>query len=562
MERRATEHLDVLVIGGGGAGLRAAIEAAEAGAKVGIVSQSRVGYGSLTAMAGGAFASVRPTGKGDSEPQGWQQHFRDTVEGGRYLGDQSLARLLALRVPGEIARLDRFGVRLARPDAAPWLAYSSDPGHRAAAMIFGENVIGTDFTFPMRDYAQRQGVRFFEGMLVTKLLLRDLQVTGVVALSRDGAIQLFTARSTVLATGGVGQLFGRTDNSAGSTGDGYALAYEAGLPLRDMEFMQFYPLSTGPGSPGIFYEILVVGAGAKLLNSEGEDILARHGLTDTMSLTRDRVSQVVMCEVLEGRGCDGGVVLDLSAIPGTVLDEVALLLPKGSNSGKMHVWVAPTAHTHLGGVIINERTATSLKGLYAVGEVCGGVHGANRLSGNALSDLFVFGAIAGAEAAKKAGDSPAPRLPDEIAAAECRRLESLVGPSGRDARTLRSELRQIMWQQAGVIRSEEPLRKALGEIERLSGWLPALRAEAGQDLQYLLKTHNLFLCAEMLCSAALTRTESRGAHCRSDYPEPNDKEWLRSIVIQRDDGRPLLSYHPVEFPYLSPTREGDAQRQS
>ncbi len=560
MERRATEQLDVLVIGGGGAGLRAAIEAAEAGAKVAIVSQSRVGYGSLTAMSGGGFSSVRQPGKGDSEPEGWQQHFEDTVAAGHYLADQSLARLLALRVPGEMAQLDRFGVRLARPGAAPWLAYSVDPGHRAAAMIFGEHSIGTDFTFPMRDYAQRQGVRFFEGMLVTRLLLCDLQVVGVVALSRDGAIQLFAARSTVLATGGVGQLFSRTDNSAGSTGDGYALAYEAGLPLRDMEFMQFYPLATGPGSPGIFYEVLVAGAGAKLLNSEGEDILARHGLNDPMSLTRDRVSRVIMREVLEGRGCDGGAILDLSAIPGTVLDDVSLLLPKGSNSGKMHVKVAPTSHTHLGGVIINERTETSLKGLYAVGEVCGGVHGANRLSGNALSELFVFGAIAGAEAAKTAGDSPTPGLPDDIAAAECRRMESLVGLSGRDARILRSELRQIMWQQAGVIRSEEPLREALAGIERLRGCLPALRAEAGQALQYLLKTHNLFLCAEMLCRAALARTESRGAHCRSDYPEKNDQDWLRSIVLQRDNERPDLSFRPVELRYLKPATGAATER--
>ena len=555
MEQRATERLDVLVIGGGGAGLRAAIEAAEAGANVAIVSQSRVGYGSLTAMSGGGFSSSRLPGKGDSAPEGWQQHFEDTVAGGHYLSDQSLARLLALRVPGEIAQLDRYGVRLARPDAAPWLAYSVNPGHRAATIMYGEHIIGTDFTFPMRDYAQQQGVRFFEGMLVTRLLLHDRQVVGAVALSRDGAIRRFAARATVLAAGGAGQLFGRTDNSTGSTGDGYALAYEAGLPLRDMEFMQFYPLATGNGSPGIFYEIVVVSAGAKLLNAEGDDILARHGLTDPVSLTRDLVSRVVMREVLEGRGIDGGVILDLSAIPEMVLHDLAPLLPRGSNSGKMRIKVAPTAHTHLGGVIINERTETSLRGLYAAGEVCGGVHGANRLSGNALSELFVFGAIAGAAAAKRAADLPAPGLPDEIAAAECRRLESLVGPSGPDARALRSELQRIMWQQAGVIRSGEPLSAALQEIERLRGCLPALRAEAGQALQYLLKTHNLFLCAEMLCRAALIRTESRGAHCRSDYPERNDRDWLQSIVIQRDDERPNLSFRPVSLSYLKPATD-------
>ena len=552
LERQDTSEFDVLVIGGGGAGLRAAIAAAEEGARVAIVSQSRVGYGGLTTISGGAFATVQPADEIGLEPPGWQGHFEDTVKGGHYLCDQALARQLALRVPSELRQLERFGVRYAVPGDAPWLAYAKDPGHNNADMIFGSNSFGEDFTIPMRAFAESCGISFFEGMLVTRLVVDNGKALGAIALSRKGTVTAFAAKATVLATGGAGQLFARTDNAAGSTGDGYALAYDTGLPLRDMEFMQFYPLAMGNGTPGLYYEMLVVAAGGKVRNSEGADIVSLSGINDPMLLTRDVLSRLVQWQVRNGHGIDGGVMLDLSSLDDRTVRDIAPALPKGWQQGKRQFWGAPTVHTYLGGVVINEKTEAGISGLYAAGEVCGGVHGANRLSGNALSEIFVFGATAGMEATSHARTSQSHAVPEDIFTEETARLETLFGQSSIGTRSIRTRLRQTMWDNAGVIRDAASLHTALDAVQGLQEELTGARAEDYQSLQYLLKTANLLRCAELLCTAARLRTESRGAHCRADYPTQNNDEWLRSIVLRREQDGPRVSFEPVTLQYWSP----------
>ncbi|MBN1856450.1 MAG: FAD-dependent oxidoreductase [Dehalococcoidia bacterium] len=552
LERHNAPEFDVLVIGGGGAGLRAAIAAAEEGAHVAVVSQSRAGYGGLTTISGGAFAATQSADAIGLEPQGWLGHFEDTVKGGHYLCDQSLARLLALEVPEQLHHLERFGVRFAVPDTSPWLAYSTDPGHFHAGMVFGSNIFGADFTIPMRAFAQSLGISFFEGMLVTRLVVDNGKVLGAIALSRGGTVTAFSAKATVLATGGAGQMFARTDNTAGSTGDGYALAHDAGLPLRDMEFMQFYPLATGNGTPGLFYEMLVVAAGGRVLNNEGADIVAMSGIKDRMSLTRDVLSRLVQWQIRDGHGIDGGVILDLSLLDDQTLHDISVVLPKGWERGKRRFWTAPTAHTYLGGVVINERSETGISGLYAAGEVCGGVHGANRLSGNALSEIFVFGARAGTESSNHARHSQVRPISEEVLSEEASRIEGLLGQSTVEVKSLRDRLREAMWHGAGVIRDEASLNAALDMVHELRGELTGARAEDAMALQYLIKTRNLLLCGELLCTAARLRTESRGAHCRADYPAQDNEAWLRSIVLRGKQDGIEVTCDQVNLQYWEP----------
>ncbi|MFC2008439.1 FAD-dependent oxidoreductase [Chloroflexota bacterium] len=541
---------DVLVIGGGGAGLRAAVAAAETGARVLLLSDSRVGYGSLTAVAGGAFASVAP-GRRDNVAHGWRRHFEDTVSGGRFLCDQELALTMTRDVPDEVSYLERHGATYATPDTAPWLRHSVDPGHHAAVMFYGRNAIGTDITVPLRTYAESLGVTLLDGTMVTGLILEEGRVLGALTLTRDGAVQAIAARATVLATGGMGQAYARTDNTPGATGDGYALAYKAGLPLRDMEYMQFYPAGLGSGVPGLFYEILVAGTGGRLFNSSAEDVLQLHGLDDPLSMTRDVLSIAIMKEVAAGRGVDGGVQLDLASVPDMTLTEIAPVLPKAALRGQRTFTVAPTAHTHLGGIVVTPRMETGLDGLYAAGEVVGGVHGANRLSGNAISDILVFGAIAGSQAAHRAAESTS-ALPDsQHARAERDRLQRLLRGGNVDSKSVRTALKQLMWTKAGVLRSEESLSVALKGLSELKASLRSAGAVDGRGLQHLLKTRNLLLSAELLCRSALARTESRGAHWRSDYPAEDD-DWLRSVVIRRGLAGPDVSTRPVSLPHLQP----------
>ncbi|MFW6056127.1 MAG: FAD-binding protein [Chloroflexota bacterium] len=550
IEKREPVRTDVLVIGGGGAGLRAALAATHAGARVAILSDTRVGRGSLTAISGGAYACTSPLDQADNVC-GWQCHFEDTVTAGRYLCDQDLALEFTREIPHELPRLHESGVDYVE-GAASWLAYCIDPGHYAARMYYGPNAIGTDLTFPMALDASRTNVAFHEGMVATRLLVDAERVVGALALTRDGHIQPFLAGATVLATGGAGHMYERSDNSPGATGDGCVLALDAGLPLQDMEFMQFYPTALYSGTPDVYYEVIVAGVNAPLLNCNGEDIRQLHGLEDPHSLTRDNLSIAIMREVVEGRGVEGGVRLDLSNVPAETLSAINPVLPGPAHRGHHSFVVAPTAHTHLGGVSINSQTETELRGLYAAGEVAGGVHGANRLGGNALSEVLVFGRIAGSQATHFAASHEPPRTDGGASADECARLSSLIGPEEEGVKHLRNEMKRAMSQKAGVVRDGASIDAALLRIAELRRALDHERAPGGRELQHLIKTRNLFATAELVCLSAHVRTESRGAHFRTDFPAENDVDWLQTVVLRKGTGGIMISKKPVGLPYLSP----------
>ncbi|MEK7847399.1 MAG: FAD-binding protein, partial [Chloroflexota bacterium] len=373
----------VLIIGGGGAGLRAAIAAGQSGAAgVVLASKSRPGYGNNTAIAGGAFAAA--TGWRDplDNPKA---HARDTVTGGRFVNDQALVATVARGGERQVRDLEAFGVHFRKEGDKILIARA--PGHSHARHVYGEHRIGTDFSLPLRAQAEGCGARFLEGAFITRLLERGGRVVGALAVDRAGEPLVLQAAVTILACGGLGQLYLHTNNAAGTTGDGYALAYQVGLPLRDMEFVQFYPTALGEwGSRTLIYEAFVFSGGAIIRNSRGEDVRVRHGLQDPMLFTRDRLARAMITEIREGRAVDGKLTLDLTPVPPDTLAKLVSLLP-GEERDRRAFPVAPTTHFAMGGVEIDPSAHTAREGLLACGEVCGGVQGANRLGWNALTEV-------------------------------------------------------------------------------------------------------------------------------------------------------------------------------
>ncbi len=554
VEYPKTITTDVLIIGGGGAGLRASIEAKEHGVDTLLVSQSRVGYGSNTSISGGAFAAVLGASEGRLDHRdNYQHHLTDTIRWGGFLSDQNLVEIMTQEAEQQAHDLSRFGVRYTTVEDSPWIALSVDPGHEHTRMVYSQNALGIDFTFPLRQYALEQGVRFVEGILITKLLKVGDRVVGATGIDAGGQVFVFSASAVILASGGLGQVYLRTDNTAGSTGDGYALAYEAGAILKDMEFVQFYPTGLGSGTPDVLYECLLLDAGGKLLNNRGEDIIAKHELKDPALLTRDRVSLAIAKEIADGLGYEGMVMLDLSEVPPDRMDILQPVLTKAARRGERQCYVAPTAHFQMGGVEINEKAESSIAGLYAAGEICAGIHGANRLSGNALIELWVFGTIAGRGAARKARETQPTPVREDLIADELRRLQKTVSrPQGKTLKALHRSLKEIMWHQAGVIRDAGNLEEAIKQVANLREGRGGLSAGDGRGLQQALKLDNMLTVSEMICRAALSRTESRGAHYRQDYPEPDNNKWLCNVLLTREDDQMALSTKAVKLSRLSP----------
>jgi succinate dehydrogenase/fumarate reductase flavoprotein subunit len=399
------------------------------------------------------------------------------------------------------------------------------------------------------------GVRVVEGVLITRLLRVGNMAVGAMGLDRSGGLFVFPAKATVLAAAGLGQVYLRTNNAAGSTGDGYALAYQAGLPLVDMEFIQFYPTSPGEfnGTGLIVYEHLVAREGAVVRNSLGENILPKHGIEDPMVMTRDRLARAIMTEILEGRSLEGSLVLDLSHLEESRFERLRPLLPRGTPPEKRRFLVAPTTHFAMGGVMIDEKAQTRLGGLYAAGEVCGGVHGANRLASNSLTEVFVFGTVAGENAAQGALKVQMPTLNEQEISAERERLESLASSwGGEGVEGLRRELRSTMWLRAGIIRDGPGLKDALGDIGRLQERYRAVSVGDTSELLRAIELGSMLTVSEMICRAALERTESRGSHYRADYPQEDNERWLKNIVISPRDGEMALSLKPVDLVHAAP----------
>jgi len=526
----------VLVIGGGGAGLRAAVAARQAGADTLLVSKARVGYGNNTFI---SKATIAATGFGLID-DGPYSHEKDTCEGGRLLNDAELVRVMARHIPEEILFLQDCGVTFDRKGEG--LKVIHTPGHTHPRHVTVPRRVGGDLILPLRAHAIKAGVRFGERVFVNRLFTSEKGIQGACGFDETGNFRVYETGCVVLATGGFAQIYLNNNNAPGLTGDGHVLALEAGAGLRDMEFVQFYPTALGKlGGRPLLYEGLVFQGGAVLRNSHDEDILMKYGLKDPKDATRDRVSQVIMQEILEGRAVGGGVVMDLGELAGEMPPSLRLLLPANWTPSQRAFIVSPTTHFCMGGLITGPDATTSVAGLFAAGEVCGGLHGANRLGGNALAEVFVMGAVAGRGAAARADATEPLPLPDSETHSEKAKLEGLGSAGGADAHGYAERLKQVMWQQGSIVRSEEGLKEVLRAIEGLESAESQIGVKGPRDLRAYLEFRNMRRVSEMVCRAALMRTESRGAHYRTDYPEEDDGSWLKNIVITNVDGRIRLS---------------------
>ncbi len=536
---------DVLVIGGGGAGLRSAIEAREHGARVIVVSKTKVGYGNNTIMSKAILTSPGWGDHGDNP----QVYLQDTVSGGRYINDQKLVQVMAAEAGRQPSILESYGASFSKKDNKFDLL--AIPGHTYARDVQGKTHKGKDYMLPLLSYAREKGVDFVDRIFITRLCAANNRIAAVTGISEAGDFVVFEAKCVILATGGYSQIYYNSSNTPGINGDGLALAYELGLPLKDMEFVQYYPTASGKrGNNLLLYEGFLFN-GAVLKNSDNENILSKHGLNDPQTITRDLLAQTIFKEIRDGLGVENGVIMDLSAVSDERLNQLKPMLPQGVFEKRTCV-VSPTTHHSMGGVVIDSSTRTSLPGLYGVGEVCGGMHGANRLAGNALAEIFAMGGIAGRSAAVNAKENEKSSLPEEQIEQERERLESLFSETGEDSISLIKSLKKMMWLRAGIVRSSEDLEKALARIEELRSKSRRCRVATPKDLMHSIGLQNMLLLSEMVCRSALLRTETRGSHCRSDYPQEDNGNWLKNIVIRKENDEMVMDMSPVQLEYISP----------
>ena len=569
---------DVLVVGAGGAGLRAAIEAAQQGASVGLVCKSLLGKAHTVMAEGGVAAALAHVDAKDT----WQVHFRDTMIGGKLLNNPRMAQLHAQEAPDRVRELEAWGAVFDRTRDGRILQRPFG-GHSYSRLAHVGDRTGLEMIRTLQDRAVAAGIKVYMECTITHLMSRPDRIRGAFGYWRTtGQPVLFPAKAVVLATGGVGRAYEVSSNSWEYSGDGQALALLAGAELIDMEFVQFHP--TGmvwpPGVRGLLVTEAVRGEGGILRNKDGERFMwkylpedRRHeyAATDEEASrwveaqsagrttdarrppelsTRDNVARAIYTEVREGRGSPhGGVFLDISYLPAdhvrrklpSMYEQFKELADVDITAGPMEV--GPTTHYIMGGIRVDAETgATTRPGLFAAGEVSGGMHGANRLGGNSLSDLLVFGQRTGAGAAADAATQKEEAYVDPVAVrAAAAELAAPLGPgTGADPYRLHEELQSVMQTKAGIFRTEQDLDEAIGRLAEIRARWPEIRVKGGRaynpgwGLVYELR--NMLIVSEAIARSAKQRRESRGAHSRIDFPEPDEK-WakLNSVVYMAGD---------------------------
>jgi succinate dehydrogenase flavoprotein subunit len=559
---------DVLVIGSGAAGMYAAIEAARNNANVLLADRSLIGRGGATVMAQMTVAVAL----GEETQDTWQDHYADTIAAGRGLCDEALARLLCEEAPDCIREMERWGVGWARKDGH--ITATMAPGHDRPRCVYVDFInTGPAVSKTLRTaMARNPSIRKAGDLCIVDLIVGDGEVSGAVAYHLGtGAPVVIAAKATVLATGGLTRLYRRNSASANMGGDGYALALRAGATLIDMEFVQFFPIGhLAPrlvGMDPIMWDPFRYKLGGRLLNGRMEEFTSRYGSDEDGKyvLTRDLATYAIIKEVEAGRGSPhGGAYLSfehcsaaaLRAAFGPVIDRLA---ENHIDLTRMAVEVAPIAHYHMGGVKTDATMATDVPGLYAAGEVVGGANGANRLSGNAITEALVFGRRAGKSAAEHAQRATAPKLRPQGAA-----LDLVGGGSGatprRNTAAMIAQLQATMSDHVGPFRTGAKLGTALSEIKALAEELgeeppaPTLPSPAGGggmaggvfDLQRLewFDLRNMLTVARAVASTALARSESRGAHQREDFPKMLP-HWQVHQRVQMRNGELQISGAPA-----------------
>jgi succinate dehydrogenase / fumarate reductase flavoprotein subunit len=580
---------DVLVIGAGGAGLRAAVEASACGASVGVVCKSLLGKAHTVMAEGGVAAAIGNVDERDN----WKVHVTDTLRGGAYVNNPKMAEIHAREAPDRVKELEAWGALFDRT-ADGRILQRNFGGHRYPRLAHVGDRTGLEMIRTLQDHGIHQGITFHQENTVTRLLMDAGRVAGAVGYDREkGRFRTFVAKAVVLATGGIGRAFKITSNSWEYTGDGHTLAYDAGAELIDMEFVQFHP--TGmvwpPSVRGILVTEGVRGEGGVLKNSEGrrfmfDDIpeLYRGQTADTPEegwryvlgdrearrppelLTRDHVARCIVNQIKQGKGSPhGGVFLDIAWIQEKIpkaQEHIKKKLPSmyhqfkelaGIDITREPMEVGPTTHYIMGGIRVDaDSQMSTVPGLFAAGECAAGLHGANRLGGNSLSDLLVFGKRAGEYAAAFAREHGSASL-------DARRVEATVAealapldsdPGGENPYTIQYELQDLMQSNVGIVRVEAEMEAAAERIRELRQ--RAARVHAPGNREYnpgwhtALDLHNLLTVSEAITRSALMRKESRGGHYRDDYPGKSEQFGKVNVAVRRDgDGAMAVEQAPL-----------------
>jgi fumarate reductase (CoM/CoB) subunit A len=558
-----TIDTDVLVIGAGGAGSRAAIEAARNNVNVTLLSKELLGKAHTCMAEGGYNAPLANVDSADN----WQVHFKDTVVGGAWLNNQRLVEILVKEASDRIFDLEEYGAVFDRtPDGKIMQRPFGKQTYRRTC--YAADRTGHELMQTLVEEVRRRDVDVLDEIFVTNLLTSEGKAVGAVAIDyKTGDFLVFRAKAIVLASGGAGRLYKITTNAAQDTGDGYASAYRIGANLMDMEMVQFHP--TGMVYPeshrGQLVTEAVRGEGGLLFNINKERFMQRYD-PKLMELTgRDVVARSIATEILEGKGTPrGGVYLDVSHLPANLIEErlpsmLKQFLDVGVDIRKEPMQVAPTTHHFMGGVAIDENAETNIKGLFAAGEITGGVHGGNRLGGNALADTQVFGRRAGENAAKQALKTQLPPFSREQVKREIKRCESfLKRKEGVRPVEIKGKLTSLMWDKVGIFRTGKEIQDGIVEIERVREKdVPRLsvmdnKARFNREWIEALEIGNLLTVAEMVAMAAFMREESRGAHFRRDFPKTDNQNWFINIVVKRDRGRMVFEKTPVVTTMMRP----------
>jgi len=546
---------DVVVLGAGLAGMRSALEAARRGADVAVVSKVHPVRSHSNAAQGGINAAI---GEGDS----WELHAFDTIKGADYLADQDAVEILCSEAPGDIIEMEHMGVIFYRDEHGK-LGTRAFGGASKARTYFVGDITGQALLYTLYDQILKAGVKVYEEWFATTLFVDDGACRGLVALDLlHGDLHLLRSKAVIVCTGGMGRVYEPSTNALICTGDGMSLAYRAGAPLMDMEMVQYHP-TTLKGS-GFLLSEAARGEGAYLLNSKGERFMERYAPNKMELASRDVVSRAETTEIKEGRGIDGCVLLDCRHLGRDVIlrklpqiHELALDFV-GVDMITDPVPIRPGMHYIMGGIKTDVKGRTRVPGLYAAGEcACVSLHGGNRLGANSLLDTLVFGRHSGGDAATYAKETPPTTGGEALLTDEQRRLQALLERPyrGETHARLRLEMGQTMDTYVAVERDAAGLETALKKIRELQERYA--RVSVGdkgriynQALTFVLELGYMLDCAEATVRSAIARTESRGAHYRTDYPHRNDDEWLKHVLIVHGKDEP--EYLPVTITRWQP----------
>jgi succinate dehydrogenase / fumarate reductase flavoprotein subunit len=551
---------DVLVIGAGLAGQRAALAAAEAGASVGIISKVHPVRSHSNAAQGGINAALDPQ---DS----WESHAYDTVKGSDYLGDQDAIEIMCREAPHELLELEHLGVTFHR-DERGRLGKRAFGGASAARTYYVADITGQAILHVLYEQLMKYDeVSRYEEWFSTALVQDDEgRIAGVVTRNiRDGSMELFAAKAVILATGGNGQIYNPTTNALICTGDGIAMAYRIGAPLMDMEMIQYHP--TTLAGLGLLITEGARGEGAHLYNAEGERFMEKYAPNKMELASRDVVSRAEQTEIDEGRGFpDGTVALDITVVPRKRIHEALREIVNvgrdfaGVDITREPIHIKPGNHYVMGGVKTDIHGQTPIAGLYAAGEcACVSVHGGNRLGANSLLDTLVFGRRSGQHAANAVHGLQMPEPARAALKEEERMIQAIVQREGTGRRVseIKAELGATMDKYVAVFRDEAGLNTALETVRRLRDEAQNVAVDDkgsvfNQDVLGAVELQFMLDNAEAIVISALERKESRGAQFRTDYPKRNDEEWLKHINVSANGSESELSYSPVTMTQWEP----------